>query len=277
MSFVNSFQHHVHLSEWTTNSAFTVTLLFYIHPQYTYQPPEMNVLILSVHYEVHPIVLSMNYISIIATSPSHIRGYSILSMEIRMSTRWSTESIVDGLVQNPSCPSFFDHPKTLNSQEFSQNNEYRVICFVCFQMEIASGSTAPTFALPCQASADSILDYKQYVMLSTGNFLCSAPMVNSTMDFSVKPIEEGVVDSPPNSKLRLPISCSPSPLRSMDSHASSMSPNSSDKGTQRKLYGEETIPIATTLRMPKAKQTALPLSIAAPVVAPIRRRVLSLQ
>ena len=44
-----------------------------------------------------------------------------------MSTRWSTECIVDGLVQNPSCPLFFDHPKTLNSLEFSQNNEYRVV------------------------------------------------------------------------------------------------------------------------------------------------------
>ena len=74
-----------------------------------------------------------------------------------------------------------------------------------FQMEIASGSTAPALALPCQASADSILDYGQYMILSTGNFLCSLPTVNSIMDFSVKPIEEGVVDSPPNSKLRLPI------------------------------------------------------------------------
>ena len=47
-----------------------------------------------------------------------------------MSTRWSTESIVDGLVHHPSCPSFFEL-KTLNSQEFSQNNEYCVIsCFV---------------------------------------------------------------------------------------------------------------------------------------------------
>ena len=127
MSSINSFQRHVRLSEWTTNSAFTVNLLFYIHPQYTYQPPEMNVSILSVHYEVHPVVLSMNYISIIATFSSHIWGYSILSVEIRMSTRWSMESIVDGLVQNPSCPSFFDHPKTLNSLEFSQNNEHRVI------------------------------------------------------------------------------------------------------------------------------------------------------
>ena len=144
-----------------------------------------------------------------------------------------------------------------------------------FQMEIASGSIAPTLALLCQASVDSILDYGQYVILSTGNFLFSAPTVNSTMDFSVKPIEEGVVDSPPNSKLRLPILCSPSPLRLMDCYASSMLPTSSDKGTQRKLYGEESIPIATATRMPKANQTALPLPTTALAVAPTRRRVLS--
>ena len=149
--------------------------------------------------------------------------------------------------------------------------------FLMFQMKSASGSTAPTLALPCQASADSILDYGQYVILSTGNFLCSAPTVNSTMDFSVKHIEDGVVDSPPNSKLRLPISCSPSPLRSMHCRASSMSPDSSDKGTQSKLYGEETIPFATTTTTSNAKQTALPLPTIAPTVAPTRRRVFSLQ
>ena len=145
------------------------------------------------------------------------------------------------------------------------------------QMEIALGSTEPTVALPCQASADSILDYGQYVILSTGNFLYSAPTVNSTMDFSVKPIEEGVVDSPPNNKLRLPISCSPSPLRPMHRRASSMSPDSSDKRTQRKLYGEETIPIATPTRTSNAKQTALPFPTIAPTAAPTRRWVLSSQ
>ena len=144
-------------------------------------------------------------------------------------------------------------------------------------MEIASGSTAPTLALPCQASADSILDYGQYVILSMGNVLSSAPTVNSTMDFSVKPIEEGVVDSPPHSKLCLPISCSPSPLRSMHCCASSMSLDSSDKGTQRKLYGEETIPIATTTRTSNAKQTTLLLPTIAPAVAPTRRRKSSSQ
>ena len=149
--------------------------------------------------------------------------------------------------------------------------------FLMFQMEIASGSTEPLLALPCQASADSILDYGQYVILSTGNFLCSVPTVNSTMDFSVKPIEEGVVDSPPNRNLRMPISCSPLPLRSMHRRASSMSPDSSDKGTQRKLYREESIPIATATRTSNAKKCALPLPTTAPLVAPSRRRILSSQ
>ena len=144
-----------------------------------------------------------------------------------------------------------------------------------FQVEIALGSTTPTLALPCLASTDSILDYGQYVILSMGNFLCSAPTVNSTMDFSIKPIEEGVVDSPLNSKLRLPILRSPSPLRSMDRRASSMSPGSSEKGTQRKLYGEESIPIETATRMPTTNQNALLLPTTAPTVAPTRRRVLS--
>ena len=144
-----------------------------------------------------------------------------------------------------------------------------------FQMEIALGSIAPTIALPCQASVDSILDYGQYVILSTGNFLCSAPTINSTMDFSVKPIEEGVVDSPPNSKLRLPISCSPSPLRLMDRLASSMSPGSCEKGTQRKLYGVESISIDTATRTSKANQIALPLPTTTSAVAPTRQRVSS--
>ena len=149
--------------------------------------------------------------------------------------------------------------------------------FLMFQMEIASGSTEPILALPCQASADFILDYGQFVILSTGNFLCSAPTVNSTMDFSVKPIEEGVVDSPPNSKLCVPISCSPSPLRSMHRCASSMLPDSNDKGTQRKLYGKESIPIATATRTSNAKKCALPLPTITPSFAPTRQRVLSSQ
>ena len=69
---------------------------------------------------------------------------------------------------------------------------------------------------PCQASEDSIFDYGQYEILSTGNFLCSAPTMVSTMDFSAKHVENGVVDSPPEKKPRLVVLCSPSPLRSTD-------------------------------------------------------------
>lgn len=47
------------------------------------------------------------------------------------------------------------------------------------------------------------MDYGQNFLLSTGNFLCSAPCVNSTMDFSKKPIEDGVVDSSLEKKVQL--------------------------------------------------------------------------
>ena len=34
----------------------------------------------------------------------------------------------------------------------------------------------------CEASAESIMDYGQNIVLSMGNFVCSAPSMNSTMD-----------------------------------------------------------------------------------------------
>ena len=98
--------------------------------------------------------------------------------------------------------------------------------------------STPDGVLPCQASEDSILDYGQYEILSTGNFLCSAPTLNSTMDFSGKHVEDGVVDSPLEKKPRLLVSCSPSPLRSREASRLSTLPTTSDKGTQRKLYGD---------------------------------------
>ena len=90
----------------------------------------------------------------------------------------------------------------------------------------------------CQASEDSVFDYGQYEILSTGNFLCSAPTMVSTMDFSAKHVEDGVVDSPPEKKPRLVVSCAPSPLHSTDVCTLWKSPTSSDKGTQWKLYGD---------------------------------------
>ena len=96
----------------------------------------------------------------------------------------------------------------------------------------------PDGGLSCQASEDSILDYGQYAILSMGNFLCTTPTLNSTMDFLGMHVEDGVEDSPPEKKLRLPISCSPSRLRSKEARRLSISPTASDIGTQRKLYGD---------------------------------------
>lgn len=108
---------------------------------------------------------------------------------------------------------------------------------VLFFQNFLSSTLIPQRAiLPCVASDDSFLEYGQNAILSTGNFLCSATIANSTMDFSTKPVEDGVVDSPPNRVHRLCKSCSPSPLRSRDPTTSRMSPSASKRVPQRKLY-----------------------------------------
>ena len=56
------------------------------------------------------------------------------------------------------------------------------------------------------------------------------------MDFSTKPVEDGVVDSPPRGAHRLRKSCSPSPLRSWDPITSRMSPSASERVPPKKLY-----------------------------------------
>ena len=90
------------------------------------------------------------------------------------------------------------------------------------QMVSMSTSLALDCQLKCHASTDSILDYGQYVILSTGNFLCSAPTGNSTMDFSTLPVNDVVVDSPPQRKRHSQVSCSPSLLCSRGVQNSSM-------------------------------------------------------
>ena len=105
-----------------------------------------------------------------------------------------------------------------------------------FQSFLPSTLVPQGAILPCVASDDSFLEYGQNAILSTGNFLCSATTANSTMDFSTKPVEDGVVDSPPNGAHRLRKSCSPLPLRSRDPITSRMSPSASERVPQRKLY-----------------------------------------
>ena len=105
-----------------------------------------------------------------------------------------------------------------------------------YQIMSISEGYVPEGGLPCTASADSILDYGQFLILSTGNFLCSAATANSTMDFSTKPIDDSFVDSSPSGSRRLPISCSPSPLQPPRRPTL---PLDSNKGPQRKLYVED--------------------------------------
>ena len=70
------------------------------------------------------------------------------------------------------------------------------------------GGSNQVGGLQCKASAKSIMEYGQNIVLSTGNFLYSAPSVNSTMDFSKKQVEDGVVDSPIEKKVKVAVGCS---------------------------------------------------------------------
>ena len=56
------------------------------------------------------------------------------------------------------------------------------------------------------------MEYGQNVLLRIGNFLCSAPSMNSTMDFSMKPLEDGVVDSTFKKNMKVSIIYSASSL-----------------------------------------------------------------
>ena len=83
------------------------------------------------------------------------------------------------------------------------------------------------------------MDYEQHVLLSTGNFLCSAPSLNSTMDFSKKRMEDEVVDSVLERKSeQFPVLDSPSKVSAMDVQASTSSLSTIVRLMQRKVYGD---------------------------------------
>ena len=96
------------------------------------------------------------------------------------------------------------------------------------------------FDFRCAASADSILDYGQYAISQsgTGHIMYSAATAQSTMDFSTKPINDGVVDSPPYGGKRPLSVCSPSPLKSRTLITSPRIAPSSGGAPQRKLYDD---------------------------------------
>ena len=83
------------------------------------------------------------------------------------------------------------------------------------------------------------MDYGQHVLLSTGNFLCSTPSLNSTMDFSKKRMEDEVVDSVLERKSeQFSVLDSPSKVSAMDVQASTSSLSTIVRLMQRKVYGD---------------------------------------
>ena len=66
------------------------------------------------------------------------------------------------------------------------------------------------------------MDYRQNIVLNTGNFLYSTPTVNSTMDLSKKLVEDGVVDSVLDQKVRFSVLCFPSFLELVEVWPSAM-------------------------------------------------------
>ena len=88
----------------------------------------------------------------------------------------------------------------------------------------------------CEASAESIMDCGQNIVLSTGNFLCSAPSVNSTMDFSKKRVEDGMVDSPIEKKVKVAVRNSASSLHANEQKAAMMLVSDVVRLMRRKVY-----------------------------------------
>ena len=88
----------------------------------------------------------------------------------------------------------------------------------------------------CEASAKSIMDYGQNIVLSMGNFLCSTPSVNSTMDFSKKRVEDGVVNSPIEKKVKVAVGNSASSLHANEQKAAMMLVSDVVRLMRRKVY-----------------------------------------
>jgi hypothetical protein len=99
----------------------------------------------------------------------------------------------------------------------------------------------------CAASADSFSDYGQFVISdnAVGHILYSARTAQSTMDFSTMSVEDGVVDSPPNSAKRAKVVRSPSPMKCASRSAFAQDRLGMNPETQRKLYDDEMLLVAT--------------------------------
>ena len=92
------------------------------------------------------------------------------------------------------------------------------------------------------ASHDSFSNYGQFAISQSavGHIMYSTKTAQSTMDFSVMPIDDGVVDSPPNGGKRPNSVSSPSPLKICRRSTSPQERSRMNPESQRKLYSEPT-------------------------------------
>ena len=90
------------------------------------------------------------------------------------------------------------------------------------------------------ASHDSFSDYGQFAISQSvvGHIMYSAKTAQSTMDFSVMPFDDGVVDNPPNGGKRPNPVSSPSPLKIYRRSTSPQERLGMNPESQRKLYSE---------------------------------------
>ena len=112
---------------------------------------------------------------------------------------------------------------------------------MCFQAFRDIAVPQINCALRCAPSADSFSDYGQFAISQSGlgHIMYSAATTQSTMDFSIMPVDEGVVDSPPNGG-KCPLTRSSPSLVKI--RARSTSPGlvlQMNVVTQRKLYEED--------------------------------------
>ena len=89
----------------------------------------------------------------------------------------------------------------------------------------------------CTASVDSVMEIgaSAFPQHSKGNLLYSAATTQSTMDYSSKVVEDGVVDSPPSREVLVAVN-SPSPLQRKAIVKSLQSNWRDSNGAQRNLY-----------------------------------------
>ena len=83
-----------------------------------------------------------------------------------------------------------------------------------------------------------MMEYGQNVLLGTRNFLCSAPSMNSTIDFSMKPLEDGVVDNTLKKNMKVSVIYSASSLLATEVQVPDATMSLCDvvKLMQRKVY-----------------------------------------